>query len=152
MANGHGGYRRPTHPAAASGPGRLSRRTDGRQPVRELPNAKYGEGQAFEDAQRMAPMAESAGGRAAQPSMAAPDLSQIVPMDAPSQLPDQPVTAGLPMGDGAGSTMAPQQPSLTPEQAQRLRAYIPTLVLLASREDAGPSTKQFVRQLRAELG
>ena len=29
MPNGHGGYRKPEHPAPASGPGRLSKRTDG---------------------------------------------------------------------------------------------------------------------------
>lgn len=153
MAGQHGGYRRPAHPAAASGPGRLSQRTDGRQPVRDLPDAKYGEQQAFQEAQQGAPMAESAGGLAAQggaPTL--PDLSSIVPMDAASQMPEQPITAGLPMGEGPGSDMAPQAPTVTPEQADRLRSYIPTLILLASRDDAGPATKQFVRQLRAELG
>lgn len=153
MAGQHGGYRRPTHPAAASGPGRLSRRTDGRQPVQTLPDAKYGEQQAFQAAQQAAPMAADAGGLATQPGAPAlPDLSGVVPMDAGTQMPDQPITAGLPMGEGPGSSMAPQKPTITPEEANRLRSYIPTLVLLASRDDAGPATKQFVRQLRAELG
>lgn len=153
MAENRGGYRRPTQPAAASGPGRLSQRTDGRQPVRALPDAKYGEGQAFEQAQSAAPMSESAGGRGATPpAPAGPDLSSIIPMGAGSQFPDEDLMAGMPTGAGPGSTMAPQRPTLTPEQASKLRSYIPTLVLLASRDDASPATKQFVRQLRAELG
>jgi hypothetical protein len=149
-----GGYRRPAHPAAASGPGRLSRRTDGRQPSMTLPDAKYGEAQAFQNAQQAAPMSESAGGMSAPqaPMGGGPDPSKLVPMDAPSQYPDQPVTAGLPMGPGAGSSMPPTQPTLTPDEVARLRPYIPTLVMLASQTESNPATKQFVRQLRAELG
>lgn len=154
MSDGRGGYRRPTNPAPASGPGRLSRRTDGKQPMQSLPDAKYGEQQAFQNAQQAAPMAADAGGLGnfAAPAAAGPNLSNVVPMGAPTQNPNEPITAGLPMGPGAGSTLAPQQPTLSPEDAKRLQAYIPTLVLLASREDASPATRQFVRQLRAELG
>jgi hypothetical protein len=153
MADGRGGYRRPTKPAAASGPGRLSKRTDGRQPSMTLPDAKYGEQQAFQNAQQAAPMAESAGGMGAPSAApAGPNPSNVVPFGAPTQNPDQPVTAGLPMGPGAGSTASPVQPTLTPQQVTRLKPYIPTLVLLASADDADPATKQFVRQLRAELG
>lgn len=148
-----GGYHPPTKPAPVSGPGRLSRRTDGRQASMTLPDAKYGEQQAFQAAQQAAPMSESAGGLATQGALpAGPDMSRITPMGAPSQLPDQPVTAGMPFGPGAGSTASPTQPSLTPAEVARLRPYVPTLVLLASAEDADPATKQFVRQLRAELG
>lgn len=154
MADKRGGYRRPAHPAPASGPGKLARRTDGRQPTRELSNPKYGEQAAFASAQQAAPMSETGGGASAGMPMApvGPDLSGLTPMDAPTQNPDEPITAGMPQGAGPGSTMAPQQPTITPEQAARLRSYIPTLVLLASTEDASPATKQFVRQLRAELG
>lgn len=154
MADGRGGYRRPSNPAPVSGPGALSRRTDGRQPVMSLPDAKYGEQAAYKAAQQAAPMSASAGGMgagAAAPAVG-PDLSNVVPFGAPSQRPDEPIQAGLPMGPGAGSTLAPQQPTLSPEDVKRLQPYIPTLVLLASQEDSSPATKQFVRQLRAELG
>jgi hypothetical protein len=152
MANGHGGYRKPTHPAAASGPGRLSRRTDGNQPTRPLPDAKYGEGKAFTEAQQAAPMSASPSGSQVAAPPAAPDLSRLIPMDAASQRPDEPITAGMPFGPGPGSSL-PQGPSgLSPEQAERLRSYLPVLVILASQDDADPSTKQFVRQLRGELG
>lgn len=154
MADGRGGYRRPSNPAPVSGPGKLSKRTDGKQPVMSLPDAKYGEQQAFQNAQQAAPMAADAGGLATMPAppSGGPNLGNVVPMDAPTQNPNEPVTAGLPMGPGAGSTQSPTPPSISPEQAKRLQAYIPTLVLLASQEDASPATRQFVRQLRAELG
>lgn len=154
MSDNRGGYRRPSNPAPASGPGRLSRRTDGRQPSMTLPDAKYGEQQAFQNAQQAAPMAADAGGMGAQAGAPAqaPELSNIIPFGAPTQNPDQPITAGLPMGPGEGSINQPQPPSLSPEQAARLRSYIPTLVLLASQPDASPATKQYVRQLRADLG
>jgi hypothetical protein len=148
-----GGYRRPEHPAPVSGPGALSKRTDGKQPLMSLPDAKYGEQQAFQNAQQAAPVSESAGGMGAAGSPPqGPDLSSIVPMGAPTQNPGEPITAGMPQGPGPGSTMPPTPPTLSPADAQRLQGYIPTLVLLASREDASPATKQFVRQLRAELG
>lgn len=147
MANGHGGYREPTSPSPVSGPGAKSRRTDGTphggpQPVRDLPNAKYGEGKAFREAQGAAPM-----------STGMPDLSGIIPFGAPSNRPDEPISAGLPTGEGGGSAAAPAMPAnLSAEQQERLRAYLPVLVVLASQDDVDPATKKFVRQLRAELG
>lgn len=155
MADGHGGYRRPSNPAPVSGPGALSKRTDGRQPTRALPDAKYGEQQAFQAAQQAAPMSGDLGSSpmAGAGGTGAPDLSQIVPFGAPSQRPDEPISAGMPGGLGAGPAYAaPQQPTMTPETAARLRSYLPVLIQLASREDADPNTRQYVRQLRAELG
>lgn len=80
-----------------------------------------------------------------------PDLSGIVPMGAPSQRPNEPVTAGMPGGAGAGPSYGPPG-GMTPEQMDRMRSYLPVLIALASRDDAGPDIKQYVRQLRAELG
>lgn len=144
MANGHGGYREPSNPAPVSGPGSKSQRTDGHlkgQPIRDLPDAKYGENKAFREAQGAAPM------------NAGPDLSSVIPFGAPTQRPDEPIQAGLPAGPGTGSTLTPMGPgNMSPEQADRLRSYLPVLVLLASQDDVDPSTKKFVRQLRAELG
>jgi hypothetical protein len=154
MADGRGGYRRPTQPAAASGPGALSRRTDGRQPVQDMPNAKYGENAAYREAQMAAPMNGDIGS-SAPPGMApaGPDLSGLVPMGAPTQRPGEPITAGMPGGAGPGpGTPTYPQPRLDAETAARLRSYMPVFVMLASQDDADSNTRQFVRQLRAELG
>lgn len=148
-----GGYRRPSNPAPVSGPGALSRRTDGRQPTRQLSDAKYGEQQAFQAAQGAAPMNGDLGmSGSGMAGPMGPDLSQIVPFGAPSQRPDEPITAGMPGGLGAGPALPTSAPTITPEQADRLRSYLPVLVLLASQDNADPNTRQFVRQLRAELG
>ena len=67
---GHGGYRQPDNPAAVSGPGALSQRTDGgagskTQPIRVASGGAYGERQAAEQQQAAAPMA---GGGPATPA------------------------------------------------------------------------------------
>jgi hypothetical protein len=140
MANGHGGYRQPENPAPVSGPGALSRRTDGgpgnaRQPIRRLPNAGYGESQEFEDQQRAAPVAQT--------EQRIVDPSGIVPLDAPSARPDQPVTAGMVTG---------QEPMLPDEaDASRLQSYLFALKTIASREGSSRATRQYVRQLEARL-
>jgi hypothetical protein len=130
VAEGHGGYRQPTNPSPVSGPGALSRRTDG--PLHGPVPAS----------------APSADGTTLSPG---PDLSQITPFGAPTERPNEPVTAGIAGGPGAGPVLPPPG-QMTPEAAERLRSYLPVFILLASSPDADPATKQYVRQLRGELG
>lgn len=155
MANGHGGYRRPAHPAATSGPGRLSRRTDGRQPQMIAPGGDYGDRQAMQQIQAGAPMSGdlgSGGMAAAGAPPAGPDLSQLVPMDAESQRPMEDIFAGMSGGPGPGPSVLNMPSPLTDDQRERLRSFLPVLVVLASRDDADQNTRRLVRQLRAELG
>lgn len=129
MANGHGGYRQPTNPSPVSGPGALSQRTDG--PLHApIPGAAdpMQRGQAL-----------------------GPDPSQLTPFGAPSQRPEESVFAGMPSGPGAGSTV-PSPSGLTPDEQERLRSYLPVLIFQASQPDASAQLKQYVRQLRGELG
>ncbi len=95
---GRGGYRKPTpnRKNAVSGPGALSQRTDGAQPVMRLPDAKYGESQAFERQQQAAPLGDSGGANAPMPmqGMANPNVF------APTENPGEPITAGVPIGPG----------------------------------------------------
>lgn len=111
MANGHGGYRKPAHPAPVSGPGKYARRTDGgpAQVLSAAPNQPYGEATQQLNAQRLAPMAGAApmphpatlpSGGEAPPSL--PPFTGT-PLDAPSQRPTEPITAGVDIGAGAGS-------------------------------------------------
>jgi hypothetical protein len=145
-----GGYQPPAAPAPVSGPGKLSRRTDGRQPIQQLPDAAYGEQATFRQDQQGAPMAASPGGAEAGGVMPA-DLSGVVPMNAPTQQPDEPVTAGAAMGAGPGvDSLGVTNPDNDPS-VQQLRTILPTIELMANSPFAGPAFRQFVRRARASL-
>jgi hypothetical protein len=94
-----GGYRKPENPAPMSGPGALSQRTDGgpAQGAKYISGLPYGQGQATYDQQTAAPMA------AAEPTPAAPALPPMLSLNDMTQRPDEPLTAGLDIGDGPGS-------------------------------------------------
>src|SRR5690349_20848165 len=123
MANGHGGYRQPGSPAPVSGPGSLSKRTDGRQPVRVPTGGQYGDAQALQQAQQGAPMAESGGGADVPGLLAGLSLPEGVPGDAPTQQPDVPVTSGAALGPGPGleALGMSDQPD---EDMRRLQQYL----------------------------
>lgn len=149
MPDGRGGYRRPVNPAPTSGPGALSRRTDG-QPVMDLPNAKYGENAAYVAAQQGAPLASA-------PPLTTPsgdrgvDLSQITGLGEASTQPDTPVTSGAAAGPGAGPDVLglPQAPKQ--EEAMALAKYLPAMINVANEDDATPGFKRYVRELLANL-
>ena len=144
MSNGHGGYRRPAHPAPVSGPGAHSRRTDG-QPIRDLPDAGYGEQASFQDSQRQAPLPGNPAPRQVSGG-GAPAGPPVVPMGAPSGMPGQPVTNGAQYGPGAGPEALGQQ---SPDKldAATFRKYLPILLTVANDPDAPKSTVALVRRL-----
>lgn len=153
MANGHGGPRTPANPAPVSGPGALSKRTDG-QPKMQLPDAKYGEQASFQQAQSAAPMAQApvAGGSTPIPSPG--NVPPITPLQAPTERPNEPVTAGAALGPGAGPDslgLQTDQATLRTQDAQALRKILPALIMEADSNDATPSFRNFVRVVRANL-
>lgn len=103
MAEGHGGMRRPSNPAPVSGPGALSQRTDG-QGARYMAGGEYGEGQEMMDLQTSAPMSKAPA--APRPrtgrQIVAEDMARPTPLFAPTERPDEPITAGAPFGPGPG--------------------------------------------------
>lgn len=137
-----------------SGPGALSKRTDGGpQPMRDLPDAAYGEQAQFQEAQGGAPMA------GAPPSGGAPPQGggtpvEVTPFGAPSAKPDEPVTHGADGGAGPGlSSLGLQDPNqqLTQEDMAQLRAYLPYLEWMASLPNAAPGTRTYVRRIKGLL-
>lgn len=130
----HGGYRKPTNPAAVSGPGAHSARTDG-QVISTAPDQAYGDAKQQALQQQTAPMG------AATPLPPAPSISGPAAGDSgppsgnpnqymaggfadPTNRPEEPVTHGVPIGMGAGSealslgpaaanSIAPAQGSMT---------------------------------------
>ena len=147
----HGGYRRPSHPAAVSGPGALSARTDGRpQPVRDISGGRYGERQQFHDLQQAAPLATA---RPTARGGAAPNVDPfagITGLGAPTQMPGTPVTDGADAGAGMGSDALGLSQNIVTEDAQHLAPYLPMLMKAAQRDDASPSLKKYVRLLFAQ--
>lgn len=98
-----GGYQKPGSPAPVSGPGALSRRTDGgpAQPVRDLPNAQYGEAAEYRTLQQSAPL-QKAPSVPSSPTPGGTGGPALVGLGEASQYPDQPVTNGAALGAGAG--------------------------------------------------
>ena len=98
-----GGKRTPRKPAAVSGPGALSKRTDGGagQPIRAATDQPYGARQATEGAQAAAPLAVGGGPPPSAP-MGGPGgaggtASPLPPIDVfgATGRPNEPMTAGL---------------------------------------------------------
>lgn len=102
--SGRGGRRTPAQPAPVSGPGALARRTDGgpAQPTRVAPGGQYGARQAMESLQQAAPMAAGGGGQPS-PSTNSPTAAPLPAAFAPTQRPNEPITAGLPSMPAAQS-------------------------------------------------
>jgi hypothetical protein len=105
---GKGGYQPPASPAPASGPGSLSRRTDGQ--VQAVPT-----GLPYGDATDLANQ-EGAAAMSGTPNVPSPSPSQITgaapapaPFDRPSERPDEPITQGADIGPGADSSILPIQ-------------------------------------------
>jgi hypothetical protein len=109
MAEQHGGKRTPRNPAPVSGPGKLSRRTDGgpAQVNAQMTGMAYGENKDFMEIQEGASMAASPKPRGAAQapqgsSMGVMGGSGSAPLFSETQRPDEPVTAGVNFGPGAG--------------------------------------------------
>lgn len=130
-----GGYRRPSDPAPVSGPGKLSRRTDGfgmpnnTQPPQDVTGLPYGENQEVNEIAGEAPLA------------AAPAAPRATPLGAPSDRPEEPVTSGVPIGPGPNEIARPPQ-----QQDDEVAA----LVRLAYQANPSPELRAMVNRLEAE--
>jgi len=135
----HGGYRRPEHPAAVSGPGALSARTDGTQPEMVASGGAYGSRQQMEAIQGGADMQGTA------------PLPRPAGLAEPTANPDEPVTAGAALGPGIGPEAAGIQ---SDKQAtnEQLRPLLSSLELIANLPGSNAETRSFVRLLKARLG
>lgn len=138
-----GGYRKPSKPAPVSGPGPLSQRTDGgpAQAMRDLPNAAYGEQKNFQEIQAGAPMAQ------------ANPLASIVGLGAPTQRPDEPITAGSPSGPGPGTEALGFQTDVDTriEDFDNLSQFLPLMEAYAGTPQSSGTMRSFVRFLRSQV-
>lgn len=155
MANGQGGMRTPRNPAPVSGPGQLSRRTDGgpQQTQATMTGMPYGENAEFNTLQGQAPMS-AAGQTTARAPRPKPGRGGggAVPLFSPTQRPDEPVTAGAPFGPGEGPPMNPGMSALNQADAQIVGRYLPDLIRSASGPNVPEGFIRFVRHLRNVQG
>lgn len=140
-----GGYQPPSNPAPVSGPGRMSKRTDGikSQGAKAMPDAAYGEQKEMMGIQQAAPMSASP-----MRNMA----PEVVPLSEPTRFPDQPVTAGMDAGPGPGRAsigLGSDMPTQTSIDAQQLKTYLPSLEQAANMPGVPTSFVRFVRYLRS---
>jgi hypothetical protein len=93
--------------AGPAGPGKFSTRTDNLQ----MGSIAYGEGVETQAIKSGAPLAKTSDavsgptGRLRQPE------APVTELYAPSERPDEPITAGIDMGDGPGSSALMMQPA-----------------------------------------
>lgn len=115
-----------------SGPGSLSKRTDGKQPIRVPTGGAYGSGVALQGIEQGAAMAQTPGVSPA-PRQRAPSAARTpVPFGAPTQRPDEPVTAGAALGPGPG-------PEALGLQSPNAAAYQSSLSVLQAAAASGGS-------------
>lgn len=147
MANGHGGYRTPSDPAPVSGPGALSRRTDGGPTQMKVTDVPYGEAQAFEQQQSAAPLhAAATSGPKPAPAAYAP-----APFNAPTAMPDVPVTAGASVGAGPGMDALGLPAKGNVELRQTMGQWLPVLMRMADSSTSTPTFRRQVRDLIARI-
>ena len=133
----------PPDPSVVSGPGALSKRTDlpPSQGAKRLPDAAYGEQQQFQAEQAGAPLA-----KAENP------LANVVPLNAPTQRPSEPVTAGVDAGPGPGREIlgikSPVDAQV--EDLTMLSKYMPLMAQFADSPDSTGTMKAFVKYLRSQ--
>jgi hypothetical protein len=118
-----------------------------------LGSTSYGEGGETASLNTAAPksktrgIADNVGGRPANPMAQTP----VTPLFAPSQRPEEPITNGIDMGDGAGSeALAMRQPDDTNFRAS-IASYMPVLAYISDLPNTSPETRKAIRQLRDQL-
>ena len=137
-----GGNHPPSHPAPVSGPGALSARTDGgptTQPPMVADGGPYGSRKDQLDIQQGAAL--QGGGD---------PTANLIPLDAPTQNPGEPVTAGAAAGPGIG----PQAAGIQSDQQgtnDALRPMLRSLGVVADLPGSTPEMRSFYRNLVARL-
>lgn len=151
-----GGPRQPANPAPVSGPGQLSRRTDGgpgdaKQPIRVPTGGEYGDATQLMKLQQAAPLAATPGGNIdLQSLLGGGGAGDVTPINAPTQNPDEPVTNGAALGPGAGpDALGIGQPQ--DGDMQRLLQYLPVFEHMAEQPNSSKAARNLVRELKGML-
>lgn len=116
------------------------------QGTRLAPGGAYGDRTAMEEIQGGAPMA----GTPSPPPMPQITAAMLPGLSDPTGFPDEPVTAGAPLGPGSSPVEAGilNEEQITDEQ---LRPYVRSLQLLANLPGSNTETRTLVRLMKARL-
>jgi hypothetical protein len=153
MADGRGGYRQPRDPAPVSGPGRLSRRTDGgpQQTTQPMTGMGYGENAEFNAMQGGAPLAATpsvSNARARSTSPTGQGGAAAVPLFSPTGFPEEPVTAGANFGPGEMGSEEGMFAQSLGRDFETMKQYLPDLEAAANFRNTPASFRFLVSYLR----
>jgi hypothetical protein len=147
-------------PAMTSGPGAMSRRTDGGSASKQAIRYAAGEPGAedFVNLQSQAPMSKTPDVKSMPPSQVAQAAQQgqpqqAIPLGAPSQLPNEPVTHGADAGPGMGSDglILPKPTDPRQNDVNSLVArYLPDLQAATNIPGVPDSYRRFVNYLSSQ--
>jgi hypothetical protein len=156
-----GGYRKPTNPAPVSGPGSLSQRTDGgpadTQAAKYISGLPYGEGQEMMDIQNSAPLAAAPSieqSNSPQGLASAAASQSIIPLNAPTSMPNVPVTDGAEAGPGGGMDalgLGNREAAMDDAYRAQIAAYMPALLSIAANPNTSNMTRMIIRKLRDQI-
>ena len=85
----------------------------------------------------------AAGGMMGMIPLGAPSPDDTPNLSTPTEYPDEPVTAGLPIGPGAGPEMDTRL-----EDTRNMKHYLPILDLYLDRPETPPSVMRLYRYIR----
>ena len=127
----------PMNPLAGpAGPGKYSTRTDNLQ----MGSIAYGEGVETQAIKSGAPLGATSDVKP-QP---------VTELYSPTQRPDEPITAGIDMGEGPGSD-ALMMNQIKQDDKDIIAKYLPSLSSMASAQDTPESFRAFVSFLQGSL-
>jgi hypothetical protein len=93
---------------------------------------------------------ETSSGAGDQGRVGSPTPAEMAPFASPTQLPNEPVTAGADLGPGIG----PDAAGIVDDRAgtlEQLRPLLPSLELAANLPGASPAARTYVRNLKTQL-
>lgn len=153
---GRSGGDRPTapqnNPANINPLGGNGQSGRGTQAPTYIPGMGYGQGTAMMQQQQGAPMAGPTPTPSAPTPSVAP-MTEVRPITAPTDFPDEPITSGVDTGAGPGSEalMMPQDDTPNDPDLDLIREVFPIIELWAQQVDTSQGTKDYVNYLRTIL-
>jgi hypothetical protein len=134
--------------AGPAGPGKFSTRTDNL----DMGSTAYGEGVETQAIKSGAPLSQTPNTRPARASdiREAAVQGPVTELYAPSERPEEPITAGIDQGAGPGSE-ALMMNQMKQDDKDIVAKYLPSLSSMASAQDTPESFRAFVSFLQGSL-